>query len=192
MLLGQVAYKHVLMPCRVATYHRCNNRPNGTKTTLHFRGRPVLDALLGKLKKSYGLGQAEVRFIALCFWCWCCLCDLLLFLLCGCLIKECRVARPGRGTVFNICCQCVANVGCLLSFASISIDDTLCVSDVFFVVQEVLLTGCSAGGMSTYLHADYVKTQVANPALTKYSARLSVRLIVSQCQHSLLFCSIGS
>lgn len=34
--------------------------------------------------------------------------------------------------------------------------------------KQVLLTGCSAGGMSTYLHADAVKTEVANPALTRY------------------------
>lgn len=34
--------------------------------------------------------------------------------------------------------------------------------------EEVLLSGCSAGGMATYLHADYMKTQVANNALTKY------------------------
>ena len=34
--------------------------------------------------------------------------------------------------------------------------------------KQVLLTGCSAGGMSTYLHADAVKTEVTNPALTRY------------------------
>jgi len=33
--------------------------------------------------------------------------------------------------------------------------------------KQVLLAGCSAGGMSTYLHADFVKTQIASPALTK-------------------------
>ena len=36
--------------------------------------------------------------------------------------------------------------------------------------KQVLLTGCSAGGMSVYLHADYVATQVANPNLKKYKA----------------------
>lgn len=34
--------------------------------------------------------------------------------------------------------------------------------------KQVLLTGCSAGGMSTYLHADYVRDQLTNPALVKY------------------------
>ena len=33
--------------------------------------------------------------------------------------------------------------------------------------KQVLLAGCSAGGMSTYLHADFVKTQIASPTLTK-------------------------
>lgn len=38
--------------------------------------------------------------------------------------------------------------------------------------QTVLLTGCSAGGLATYLHADYVhlKLQALAPALTKFRA----------------------
>jgi len=37
---------------------------------------------------------------------------------------------------------------------------------------DVLLTGCSAGGLSTYLHADYVHSQVraAAPGLTRFKA----------------------
>jgi hypothetical protein len=34
--------------------------------------------------------------------------------------------------------------------------------------SNVLLTGCSAGGMSTYLHADYIRTQLMNPGLLRY------------------------
>lgn len=34
--------------------------------------------------------------------------------------------------------------------------------------QEVILTGCSAGGLATYLHADYVKQVI--PQTAKYHA----------------------
>ena len=37
------------------------------------------------------------------------------------------------------------------------------------VIQEVLLTGCSAGGLSTYLHADYIGTLMP-PTVQKYRA----------------------
>jgi hypothetical protein len=39
-------------------------------------------------------------------------------------------------------------------------------------ITKVLLSGCSAGGLSTYLHADYVGEllAVAAPRMTKYAA----------------------
>lgn len=61
-------------------------------TTLYFRGHEVLQALMGKLRQSYGLSDAK----------------------------------------------------------------------------NVLLTGCSAGGYSTYVHADYVRTLIQSSALTRY------------------------
>ena len=39
--------------------------------------------------------------------------------------------------------------------------------------QTVMLTGCSAGGLATYLHTDYVHEQLKNkwsPQLTKFKA----------------------
>eukprot|EP00041_Stephanoeca_diplocostata_P002866 m.30099 g.30099 ORF g.30099 m.30099 type:complete len:516 (-) comp13831_c0_seq2:137-1684(-) len=86
-------HRVVLWYCDGASFAGAREQPVVTSNgTLYFRGRAVLDALLGKLKKDYGLDRAK----------------------------------------------------------------------------QVLLTGCSAGGMSTYLHADYVHAQLASPALLKY------------------------
>lgn len=39
----------------------------------------------------------------------------------------------------------------------------------FGAAETVLLTGCSAGGLATYLHTDYVATQIPK-SVTKYGA----------------------
>ena len=73
---------------------------------------------------------------------------------------------------------------------------------LFHAASRVVLTGCSAGGLATYLHADYVGAYVAAnlPSGTPYGAIsisgffLQVRLVVcaGRCWSVNLACCVGT
>lgn len=50
-----------------------------------------------------------------------------------------------------------------------AIIQTLTEKHSFGTAETVLLTGCSAGGLATYLHTDYVASQLPT-SVTKYGA----------------------